>query len=61
MQLFKKTYDGESLYDLDRDISEAFEEESNQILKGAYVPLGEDGVSVLRGKFTVTIEWDISG
>lgn len=53
MIIFEKTYDGESLYDLSRDIAEAFEEDSNPLVKE--VPLDEHGFH--KGNFKVTVEW----
>ena len=53
MILFKKEYDDESLYDLDRDVSEAIDDDFNPKLKS--IPTDEHGFRV--GKFTVTIEW----
>ena len=53
MQVFNKQYDGESLYDLGRDIGEAFIEEYNPVLKE--IPTDEHGFQ--RGTFTVTVTW----
>ncbi len=52
-QLFKREYSGESLYDLDRDISEAFQKDYNPLM--AQVPVDEHGFQ--KGTFTVTVTW----
>lgn len=55
MIIFEKEYDGESLYDLERDVSEAFDPDySSTIL---CVPQDEDGFQV--GTFKVTITWSV--
>lgn len=54
MILFKKEYDGESLYDLERDVTEAVQEDFNALV--AIIPPREDGT--MRGTFKVTIEWE---
>lgn len=51
--IFSKTYDGESLYDLGRDIHEAFEDDFNPAIKVA--PKDEYGFH--KGTFTVKVEW----
>lgn len=51
--IFKKDYDGESLYDLSRDICEAFDERYNPAV--AAVPKDEHGFQ--KGTFIVTVEW----
>jgi hypothetical protein len=51
--IFSKVYDGESLYDLSRDISEAFNPIFNPVV--AIVPSDEHGIQ--QGEFKVTIEW----
>lgn len=53
MILFKKQYDGESLYDLDRDLIESFD--VRYMEKPNDIPFDEDGL--LLGKFTVTVKW----
>jgi hypothetical protein len=53
MQIFKKDYDGESLYDLERDLIECFDERYNEDVKN--IPFNEDGL--LEGMFTVTVKW----
>ena len=55
--LFEKQYDGESLYDVDRDIAEAFDERFNP--KVSVVPQDEHGFQ--KGTFTVKIEWSPEG
>ena len=51
--IFHKNYDGESLYDLSRDIGEAFEGDFNPVINT--VPQNEHGFQ--QGVFRVTIEW----
>jgi hypothetical protein len=51
--LFQKDYDGESLYDLSRDISESIDETYNPRL--VVIPKDEHGFQ--QGTFRVTIEW----
>ena len=51
--IFKKEYDGESLYDLSRDIAEAIDETYNPA--AAEIPKDEHGFQ--KGTFVVTIEW----
>lgn len=53
MIIFKKEYDGESLYDLDRDVAEAVDETHNYSIKD--IPKDEHGFQT--GTFKVTIEW----
>lgn len=53
MILFEKVYDGESLYDLSRDLHEAFKEPFNPNAK----ELTKDQHGFLEGEFKVTIEW----
>ena len=53
IKLFEKDYDGESLYDLSRDMHEAFNEDFNPISKT--IPSDEYGIH--SGTFKVTIEW----
>jgi len=52
-KLFEKDYDGEDLYDLSRDMHEAFKEDFNPIAKT--IPRNEHGIHL--GTFKVTIEW----
>jgi hypothetical protein len=52
--LFHKTYDGESIYDVDRDTSEALIASYNPLLQN--IPVDEHGFQ--KGKFTVTIKWE---
>ncbi len=51
--VWQKDYDGESLYDLGRDIEEAFAEDYNPIV--GEVP--KDKYGLHQGTFTITIEW----
>ena len=53
MIVFKKEYDGESLYDLGRDIAEAIDVTFNPIVEE--IPQDEYGIQL--GTFKVTIEW----
>lgn len=53
VELFKKKYDGESICDVDRDVSEAFSSVMNPLME--QVPDDEHGMS--QGTFTVTITW----
>lgn len=55
--IFQKKYDGESLYDLDRDVSEAMMEEYNDIIGS--LPVDENGF--IAGEFTVTITHSVEG
>lgn len=52
-QVFEKSYDGESICDLSRDISEAIDERFNPVC--ADIPEIEDGF--YAGSFKVTITW----
>ena len=52
--LFKKAYDGESVVDIDRDVSECFDARFNQV--AAQIPQDEHGIQ--KGKFTVQITWE---
>ena len=53
MEIFSKQYDGESIVDLNRDVSEAFDERFNNIVRS--VP--KDEYCIHQGTFTVTITW----
>lgn len=53
MEIFKKEYDGESLYDLERDVVEALMEEYNSVI--GEIPTDEHGFQ--QGTFEVTITW----
>ena len=53
MIIFEKDYDGESLYDLSRDIAEAFDGDYNPVVDE--VPQDEYGFQT--GTFTVTVTW----
>ena len=55
--IFQKDYDGESLYDLSRDISEAFDERFNPTV--ATIP--KDEHCFQKGTFTVKVEWKPEG
>lgn len=51
--VFEKDYDGESLYDLGRDIAECFDGEYNPII--GEIPTDEHGLQL--GNFTVMVLW----
>lgn len=53
MELFKKTYDGESIVDVGRDMFEAFDKDFNP--PAAAIPQDDHGFQ--QGEFVVTIEW----
>lgn len=53
MELFKETYDGESIVDISRDVFEAFNPTFNAPAKA--IPQDEHGFH--EGEFVVTIEW----
>lgn len=52
--VFKKDYDGESLYDVERDVMESFDENYNPIVKD----IPQDQYGIQKGTFTVTITWN---
>ena len=52
--LFKKEYDGESIVDIDRDVSECFDTRFNPA--AAQIPQDKHGIQ--QGKFTVQISWE---
>jgi hypothetical protein len=52
MIIFEKVYDGESICDIDRDVSEAFDQRYNPVLKD--IP---DGPYFPNGTFTILITW----
>lgn len=54
MILFCKGYDGESLCDLERDISEGLQGDYNALIHS--IPVDEDGI--MKGYFKVIIEWE---
>lgn len=54
IELFKQEYDGESLYDLERDIGEAFDVQYNP--KAKDIPVDEHGLH--KGTFVVTVVWN---
>lgn len=53
LTIFNKEYDGESLYDLSRDIAECFEADYNPVLQS----IPADAYGFQQGKFVVTITW----
>lgn len=54
MILFKKEYDGESIYDVERDVFEAFQSDHNALVHA--IPMDDGGI--MKGTFKVTIEWE---
>lgn len=54
MELFSKEYDGESLYDVYRDVSEAFEVIYNPIINS----IPQDEYRIQKGTFKVVITWE---
>ena len=53
MTIFEKEYDGESIYDVQRDVIEAFDARFNPMVKD--IPQDEYGFQL--GTFTIRIEW----
>ena len=53
MLLLEKCYDGESIYDLTRDVAEAIDSDYNQLVQ--QIPLDKNGFQ--SGVFRVKIEW----
>lgn len=53
MEIFKQKYSGESLCDVERDVSEAFDGTFNPEVK--QIPMEDD---MHQGTFTVTITWE---
>jgi hypothetical protein len=53
MKIFEKTYDGESIADIDRDVSECFDAQYNSVMVN--IPTNKDGFH--KGSFVVTVEW----
>lgn len=51
--IFQKKYDGESIYDVGRDVSEAFDSDFNPIMDT--LPTDEHGFT--KGTFVVTVQW----
>ena len=51
--IFEKYYDGESIYDVGRDIEEAFSSSFNPSMKN--IPRDEHGFQL--GRFKVKVEW----
>lgn len=51
--IFNKEYDGESIYDVQRDVIEAFDSRFNELV--AEIPQDENGFQ--EGQFIVTIKW----
>lgn len=55
LHIFEKEYDGESIVDLTRDISECFDERFNEAVKR--VPEMKDSPGFWAGKFVVSVTW----
>lgn len=53
MKIFEKTYDGESIVDINRDVSEALQDDFNPLMEN--IPSDDHGFAF--GNFKVTIEW----
>ena len=53
MIIFNKEYDGESMHDYYRDVSEAFDSRFNPAIKD--IPQDEHGFH--KGTFVVTVKW----
>lgn len=54
MILFEKTYNGETIYDYYRDVSEAIDGDYNPLVNT--IPQDEHGFQ--KGKFKVLITWE---
>lgn len=54
MILFQKEYDGESVYDIERDVFESLNGDYNARVYS--IPVDEHGIQ--QGRFKVTIEWE---
>lgn len=54
-EIFSKKYDGESIVDLSRDISECFDERFNPAVKE--IPEMEDCPGFWDGEFVVSVKW----
>lgn len=54
-ELFRKEYDGESIVDMNRDVSECLDSDFNPILKD--IPDMEGTPDFWGGKFVVTVTW----
>lgn len=55
LDIFKKEYDGESIVDLSRDISECLDSDFNEIVK--VIPEMKDSPGFWAGKFVVSVTW----
>lgn len=56
MNIFEKEYDGESIYDLQRDVIEAVDASFNPMVND--IPQDDHGFQL--GTFTVKIEWRLN-
>lgn len=54
-QIFEQKYDGESIVDLSRDISECFDERFNEVIKE--IPEMPDCPGFWAGTFKVSVVW----
>lgn len=54
-KIFEKEYDGESIVDMERDISECLDADYNPAV--AQIPEMEDSPGFWAGKFVVTVTW----
>jgi len=52
--IFTKEYDGESLCDVDRDVSEAFD----PLFNHRVIDIPVDDAEMQTGHFTITITWE---
>jgi hypothetical protein len=52
-KIFEKTYDGESVVDVYRDVTEAFDADFNPVMQN--IPQDQHGFQT--GQFRVTVEW----
>lgn len=55
IEIFKKDYDGESIVDMGRDISECLDSDFNPVVKE--IPEMEDFPGFWAGKFVVSVTW----
>ena len=53
MFILEKTYDGESIVDINRDVSEMFDEEFDPRIE----TIPKDKHGFMKGTFVVTVEW----
>ena len=53
MMILEKTYDGESIVDVQRDVLEMFDEEFDPRIE----TIPRDEYNFMKGTFKVTVEW----